>query len=118
MKTEKIINKVIFNENTFTKRVIFNEEKVLTFVLNMMPGQEIPPHQHEESDLVLHVIGGGGQLTVDEKVQNIGVGDVIYCTGNEVFSIVNNTEENLSCFVVIAPRPTPKLYSQEFGNNN
>lgn len=118
MKLEKIKDRIVYNENTFTKRVIFNEEKILTFVLNMIPGQEIPPHHHEESDLVLHVITGGGKLTVDGKVQNITAGDVIYCTGNEIFSLVNNTNENLSCFVVIAPRPTPTLYAKEFGNNS
>lgn len=118
MKLEKIIDRIAYNEKTFTKRVIFNEEKVLNFVLNMMPGQVIPPHQHEESDLILHVLTGGGKLNVDEKVQDITAGDVIYCTGNEVFSLANHRNENLSCFVVIAPRPTPKLYAQEFGNNN
>jgi quercetin dioxygenase-like cupin family protein len=117
MKLEKIKDRIAYHEKTFTKRVIFNEEKVLTFVLNMMPGQEIPPHQHEESDLVLHVLTGGGKLNVDGKIQDITVGDIVYCTGNEVFSLINNKDENLSCFVVIAPRPTPKLYAQEFGDN-
>jgi quercetin dioxygenase-like cupin family protein len=116
MKIQQIKDRIAFHENTFTKRVIFNEEKVLAFVLNMMPGQEIPPHQHEESDLVLHVMTGGAELTVDGKTQNITVGDVIHCVGSEVFSMKNNTNENLSCFVVIAPRPTPKLYAEEFGN--
>jgi quercetin dioxygenase-like cupin family protein len=116
MKLEKIKDKMVFLEGSLTKRVVFNEEKILNFILNLMPGQELPPHQHEDSDLVMHVVAGGAELTVDGNTQNITTGDVVYCTGNEVFSMKNNTNENLSCFVVIAPRPMPKLYSQEFGN--
>lgn len=105
----------MFLENTFTKRVLFNEEKVLSFVLNMKPSQEIPPHQHEESDLVLHVLTDSGELTVDGKTQTIVPGDVIYCTGEEVFSLINTGSEDMSSFVVIAPRPGVKLYSKEIG---
>jgi quercetin dioxygenase-like cupin family protein len=116
MKIEKLRDRIVYLENSLTKRVIFNEEKVLTFVLNMMPGQELPPHQHEDSDLVMHVLTGSAELTVDDNTQTITTGDVVHCVGNEVFSMKNNTNENLSCFVVIAPRPTPKAYAQEFGN--
>lgn len=113
MKIEKIDERLVYSESTFTKRVLFSEEKVLNFVLNMMPGQEIPPHYHEDSDLILHVIAGGGELTVDGKVQDITVGDVIYCVGEEKFSLKNNTNNNLSCFVVLTPRPAPKIYAEE-----
>lgn len=113
MKIEKIVDKMVFSEATFTKRVLFSEEKVLNFVLNIMPGQGIPPHSHEDSDLILHVLTGGAELTVDGKTQSITAGDVIYCVGEEEFSIKNNTNENLSCFVVLAPRPVPKIYADE-----
>lgn len=116
MKIEKITDRMVYSDKTFTKRLIFSEEKVLSFVLNLMPGQEIPPHEHEDSDLVLHVLTGGGELAVDDKVQNIKKGDVVYTVGKEVFSLKNNTDENLSCFVVIAPRPQLKIYADEVGN--
>lgn len=115
MKIEKIAERIIYSDATFTKRVLFSEEKVLNFVLNMKPGQVIPPHQHEDSDLILHVLTGGVELTVDGKVQNITAGDVIYCEGKETFSLKNNTNENMSCFVVLAPRPSLKIYADEIG---
>lgn len=117
MRLEKISDKMVYLDNTFTKRILFNEEKVLTFVLNLKSGQELPEHQHEKSDLVLHVITGSGELTVDGKTSDISVGDVVYCVGEEVFSLKNNSNENMSCFVVIAPRPSPKAYANEFGNS-
>jgi quercetin dioxygenase-like cupin family protein len=113
MKIEKISERMVYTEKTFTKRLLFSEEKVLNFVLNLMPGQELPPHKHEESDLILYVVAGGGELTVDGKVQNITTGDVIHTAGQEEFSLKNNTKDNLSCFVVLAPRPEPKIYADE-----
>ncbi len=113
MKIEKISERMVYSEKTFTKRLLFNEEKVLNFVLNLMPGQVLPPHKHENSDLIMHVVAGGGELTVDGKKQNITTGDVIYTEGQEEFSFTNNTQENLSCFIVLAPRPEPKIYADE-----
>lgn len=115
MKVEKIAERLIYSDKTFTKRVLFNEEKILSFILNMKPGQEIPPHQHEVSDLVLHVLSGGGELTVGEKSQDIIAGDVVYCVGDEFFGLKNNKRDNMSCFVVLAPRPGMKIYSEEIG---
>lgn len=116
MKIEKIAEKIVYSDATFTKRVLFSEDKVLNFVLNMKPGQVIPPHQHEDCDLVLHVLTGGGELTVDGKVEHITTGDVVYCVGQETFSLKNDTSENMSCFVVITPRPSLKIYADEIGN--
>lgn len=116
MKIEKIVERIVYSDSTFTKRVLFSEEKVLNFVLNMRSGQEIPPHQHEDSDLILHVMAGGAELTVDGKIQDIVAGDVIYCEGHETFSLKNNTWVDMSCFVVLAPRPGLKIYADEIGN--
>ena len=113
MKIEKIADRIVYSEETFTKRVLFSEEKVLNFVLNIMPGQELPKHHHEDSDLIFHILTGGGMLTVDGNDQKVTVGDVIHCEGKEEFSLKNDTNENLSCFVVLAPRPVPKIYADE-----
>jgi quercetin dioxygenase-like cupin family protein len=78
-----------------------------------MPGQEVPAHKHENSDLVVYVIEGAGEVTSDGEVQKIALGDVIYFTGEELFSMKNDKNENLSCFVVITPRPKLEVYSKE-----
>jgi quercetin dioxygenase-like cupin family protein len=79
-----------------------------------MPGQSIPPHNHEESDLLLHVLSGKFDLTVDDKTTGLNAGDVVHCTGREVFSM-NNVKENTTCLVVLVPSPEMKAYSQEIG---
>ncbi|WP_238881244.1 cupin domain-containing protein [Clostridium sp. YIM B02551] len=112
MQIEKIANKIEYSDDSFTKRVIFKEDKILNFVLNFRPGQGVPPHNHEQSDLLVHVLNGDGELTVDGVTNNITQGDVIHCTGKEVFSISNTGKEDMSLFIILAPNPHA-LYSKE-----
>lgn len=112
MKIEKISEKIAYNEEKFTKRVIFNENGVLNFVLNFKPGQGVPPHNHEQSDLIVHVLVGEGEMGVDGKVNKIAQGDAIHCQGTEIFSLTNTGDKDMSCFVILAPNPSP-MYSKE-----
>ena len=112
MKIEKISEKIVYSEEKFTKRVIFNENRVLNFVLNFKPGQGVPAHNHEQSDLIIHVLVGQGEMGVDGKVHNITEGDIIHCKGTEVFSLTNTGHKDMSCFVILAPNPSP-MYSKE-----
>jgi len=114
MKIEKIEDKIIFNENTISKRLIFNENKILNFMLNLKPGQGVPPHTHEASDLIIYIVEGDeGELVSDGKKEKVMKGDVIHCSGSEMFSLQNSGENNMACFVVIAPNPS-QIYSKEF----
>ena len=112
MKIEKISEKIVYSDGKFTKRVIFNENRVLSFVLNFRPGQGVPAHNHEQSDLIIHVLVGEGEMGVDGIMNKITKGDVIHCKGTEVFSLKNNGDSDMSCFVILAPNPSP-MYSKE-----
>lgn len=112
MKIEKLSEKIVYNEEKFTKRVLFNENRVLNFVLNFKPGQGVPPHNHEQSDLIVQVLVGDGELGVDGNLHKIAQGDVIHCKGTEVFSLKNTGDKDMSCFVILAPNPSA-IYSKE-----
>jgi quercetin dioxygenase-like cupin family protein len=112
MKIEKISNKIVFSDKTITKRVLFAEDKVLNFVLNLSPGQGLPEHTHEKSDLILHVLSGEGEAFADGKIDKVYQGDVLYMKGEELFSLKNTGDENMSCFVIITPNPSA-IYSKE-----
>lgn len=112
MKIEKIADKMVYSDDNLTKKIIFNENRVLNFVLNFKPGQGVPPHNHEQSDLIIHVLVGKGDMTVDGTSHEISKGDVIHCKGTEIFSLKNTGNEDMSCFVVLTPNPSP-VYSKE-----
>ena len=106
MKIEKISDKIIYTNDKLTKRIIFNETRILNFVLNFRPGQGVPPHNHEQSDLIIHVLIGQGEMGVDGINHKITQGDVIHCKGTEVFSLINTGDKDMSCFVILAPNPS------------
>jgi quercetin dioxygenase-like cupin family protein len=112
MKIEKISEKMIYMDDTLTKRVLFSENKVLNFVLNFRPGQGVPTHNHEMSDMIIHVLVGEGEMVVEGKLSKVVQGDVIYCKGTEMFSLKNTGSKDMSCFVLLAPNPS-EAYSKE-----
>jgi len=111
MKIEKISDKIMYNDESLTKKIIYKEDKILNFVLNFRPGQGVPPHNHEQSDLLIHVLCGDGEMTVDGNLNKITQGDIIHCKGVEVFSIKNTGNDDMSLFVVLAPNPSA-VYSK------
>ncbi|AFQ44026.1 cupin domain-containing protein [Desulfosporosinus meridiei] len=106
MKIEKIADKIVYKDDNLTKKILFNESRVLNFVLNFRPGQGVPPHHHEQSDLIIHVLVGQGEMGVDGTIHEITEGDVIHCKGSEVFSLKNTGDKDMSCFVILAPNPS------------
>lgn len=112
MKIEKISNKIVFSDKSITKRVLFAEDKVLNFILNLKPGQGLPDHTHENSDLILHILSGEGEATVDKNTDKVSEGDVLYMKGEELFSLRNTGNTDMSCFVIITPNPSA-IYSKE-----
>jgi quercetin dioxygenase-like cupin family protein len=112
MKIEKLSEKMVYMDNTITKRVLFNENKILNFVLNLRPGQGVPTHNHENSDMIIHVLVGEGDMVVDGNAHKVSDGDVIHCKGIEMFSLTNNGHKDMSCFVILAPNPSA-AYSKE-----
>ena len=112
MEIVKLSEKIVYSEENLTKKIIFKEDRVLNFVLNFKPGQGVPAHNHEQSDLIIHVLVGQGEMGVDGTIHKIMQGDVIHCKGTEVFSLTNTGDKDMSCFVILAPNPAP-MYSKE-----
>ena len=114
MDIKNMKESMVFNEKTFTKRVLLANKDILCFVLNLIPGQVLPEHKHENSSLVFHVMTGSGEVKINEEVVKISTGSVVSAKGEDDFSIPTVTE-NLSLFVVISPNPSSHLYSQSLG---
>ena len=112
MKHKKLNDSIVFKDNQFTKRVVFNDEEVLGFVLNFKKGQTLPFHNHEQSALTLLVLQGSAELKVGNETQTISKGSVVLANGNEEFGIPR-VDEDLSLFVTLTPRPKEAKYAQE-----
>lgn len=100
-----------FSEEKFTKRILFQKGESVTFVLNFMPGQSLPPHKHPGSHVFLLVIEGSGTITVDGVETKVSKDDVVVCEGEEQFSFANTGNEPTQLYVVLSKIPDQR-YAQ------
>jgi quercetin dioxygenase-like cupin family protein len=105
---------MVFNDKTFTKRVLFTDKNVLSFILNLKARQALPSHKHENSTVILIVLSGKGEVRVNEEDERVEKDSVIQASGEDDFSIpvVN---EDMSLFVCVCPNPANQLFSKELG---
>jgi quercetin dioxygenase-like cupin family protein len=87
----------------FTKRVIQQSPGGLIFLLNFAPGQSLPSHTHDNSELIVTVIEGIGEAKVEERGVPLHRGVIVHCRGKESFSVSNTGTERLSLLVFLYP---------------
>lgn len=112
MDFRNLENSIEFNNNQLTKKIIFSNEQILSFVLNLKRGQTLPVHKHENSSVVLNVLQGKGELQINDEIQKIQKGSAALANGKDEFGIPS-VEEDLSLFVSISPRPNNTKFAQE-----
>lgn len=105
---------MVFNDETVTKRVLYADKNILSFILNVKAGQTIPPHTHEKSTLILLVLQGSGEIRINDEDERIEKDCVIQAGGDDTFAIPV-VSEDMSLFVCISPNPSNKIFSQEVG---
>ncbi len=114
MELKNIKDSIVFNEETLTKRVLFADRQILSFVLNLKAGQTLPAHKHENSTLVLVVLSGSGKIRINDETGNLAANTFVMAKGEDEFEIPTVTED-MSLLVNIAPNPSNALYSKEAG---
>lgn len=92
---------LVYDPSRMTKQIIYKEGKSQVFVLNLMPGQQVPAHSHPNAHVFLLVVKGKGIGRIDETVFDIREGDTFHCSDDEQLSIENNSDDNLSLYVVL-----------------
>ncbi len=94
-----------YNDTQFTKRIIHKKGESVVFALNFMPGQELPKHQHPNTDVYILMLEGNGTMTVDGENSEVTKGDVVHCDGSEQFSYKNSGDVPCSLYVVLSKVP-------------
>jgi quercetin dioxygenase-like cupin family protein len=97
-----------FNEERFTKRVIYQNGDSVVFVLHFLPGQELPTHKHPGTDVYLLALEGTGTMIVDGNETVVQQSDVVHISGGEAFAYKNTGEEPSSLYVTLVKLPSPE----------
>lgn len=108
MEKHSLQNYQEFSEERFTKRVIFKKGDSTAFVLNFMPGQELPSHTHPGTEVYIMTAHGKGFFTIDGQEVSVVGNDVIHCGGQEQLAFKNDGAANVSLYVVLNKIPNDK----------
>jgi|LSQX01.1.fsa_nt_gb quercetin dioxygenase-like cupin family protein len=90
-------------ENKIAKRVIFKDEKVIAFILNIAKGEMLPGHTHGEVSLLLQILDGSATVITDSLETALEPGELMKVEGSEKMQVINQGEGTLRLFVTIAP---------------
>lgn len=114
MELKSLNEAQVFNGDRFTKRILFQNGDSLVFVLNFMPGQQLPTHKHPGTHVYLTALSGEGTVTVNGQDQLLRLGEVLQLEGDEDLAYRNSGNEPSSIYVWLCKVPAPE-YAQPLG---
>jgi quercetin dioxygenase-like cupin family protein len=101
-----------FSEERFTKRIIYKKGETTAFVLNFMPGQQLPVHKHPGTEVYLYVVTGTGTFIIDGQETQVSEADLVHVGGDEELAFNNTGSEPVSLYVVLS-----KVPSEQYAKN-
>ncbi|WP_413302470.1 cupin domain-containing protein [Bacillus sp. 1P10SD] len=58
--------------------MIYKKGETTAFVLNFLPGQQLPIHKHPGTEVYIFVVTGTGTIVIDGKDSEVTVADLIH----------------------------------------
>jgi quercetin dioxygenase-like cupin family protein len=101
-----------YSDERFTKRVIFKKGETTAFVLNFLPGQQLPTHKHPGTEVYLYVVTGSGTIIIDGTETEVTESDLIHVSEQEEMAFKNSGSEPISLYVVLS-----KIPSEQYAKN-
>jgi quercetin dioxygenase-like cupin family protein len=77
-------------------------------VIRLAPGQELPPHRHGVSDLLLLAFDGTTTLDTDDGARVLERGDVAVLTGDEELRAANRGDTDVTLLAFLSPPFPPR----------
>lgn len=111
METKLLSDFTIFNDEHLTKKIIYQDVHLLTFILNLNPGQTLPRHGHDDTTLTLQILAGAGTIAINDEPQPIVKNQLYILAGADILE-VPLVSAPLSMLVNITPNPTNPIYRQ------
>lgn len=100
-----------FNAEKFTKRIIYKQGESTVFLLNFMPGQQLPQHRHPGTEVYILALQGSGTFIIDGVETHVSKLDTIQCSGEEQLAFTNSGDEPVSLYVMLNKIPDER-YTQ------
>jgi len=80
-------------------------------VIRLNPGQVLPTHTHESSDLMIYAVEGEGVLDTRDGRVPFGAGSLAFYRGDEELRVANEGGTGLTLLAFLAPPFPPRSES-------
>jgi quercetin dioxygenase-like cupin family protein len=80
-------------------------------MIRLSPGQAVPPHTHESSDVFIYVVEGTGELETSDGPVPFTAGDLAQYRGDEELRVANTGKDGLTLLAFLAPVFPPEAAS-------
>ncbi|WP_379163847.1 cupin domain-containing protein [Paenibacillus sp. sgz5001063] len=112
MEKKNTTEAIQYQDERFTKKILFQKGESLVFILNFMPGQQLPVHKHPGSDVYILALKGDGTIQVNDLDYPFTEGETLHIAGDESFAYKNTSVQPASLHVVLSKIPNSQ-YSKE-----
>ena len=89
----------------------FGGEQVLLCRVRYEPGKRVPRHAHADTEQVMAIVEGSVTMTIGDRTQELGVGDVVVVNRGIEHELVS--EEGVTFFEALAPVPLDHVPDKE-----
>ena len=77
-------------------------------VIKLSSGQDLPPHKHEPSDLMLFVAEGDAELDTKDGIVAFPAGSLAYLEGTETLRVGNRSDAPVTLLAFLTPAFPPR----------
>lgn len=94
-------------DNTYFRRVLDTGKFTQVVIMSIPPGGEIGEEVHEDTDQVLYLVRGHGEVILDGKTSGYEPGDLVRVAAGTRHNFVNKGREGLKIITAYSPPHHP-----------
>ncbi len=107
MKITHLDNATAYDSTNFVAEPFLDGSQSNVRVIRLAPGQALPMHTHNVSDLMLFVVEGTATLATDDGPTSFTTGSLAFLRGDEELRVGNDGATGVTLLAFLAPAFPP-----------
>lgn len=95
-------------QNTYFREVLETGEKTQIVIMSIPAGGEIGMEVHEDSDQVIYLVDGRGEVILDDEKEVFEKGDIVLVREGTKHNFINTGNEDLKIITTYSPPHHPQ----------
>ena len=108
MIIRRVASEAVFAQSRMGKATLCQGDQLFAGLNCFLPGQQHALHTHADQDKLYLVLAGKAEVTVGDRTDQVGEGDLVLAESGQPHGIANTGTGRLIVLTVMAPPPKPK----------